>query len=321
MCDCCEKIIVQNETTVQGDNIIIVENTVFVSKNGNDSTGLPERLDKPFLTLAAARTAAVSLTPSSTNRILIKVEKGRYLEPIDLADFVDWDLGSSIIDGGEIGRATIDDFTTIGGVNSIIYGFADIRKTGFSSGASKSCVLIRRAASNVTIYCNKIGSNVGGALEMTGGTLYVKCKELYSTAVSPDAFGTGMTGTSTMTIDADYIYANGTCIGNASTGKLNVVAREIRTLVEVNNNTPVSGDYINIRNAKIVNENTLPPVVYVSGSNSVLKDCVVVSLGTGYSISSVSAQNIRIYGTCYANTVTNNITAIVSSVTVDTDVS
>ncbi len=39
---------------------ITVANTIFVAKNGNDSTGLIERLDKPFLTVTAAQAAASS---------------------------------------------------------------------------------------------------------------------------------------------------------------------------------------------------------------------------------------------------------------------
>lgn len=297
---------------------IPVANTVYVSKSGNDSTGLPERLDKPYLTLAAARVAAVSLTPSAIKRIVIVAEKGTYLEPIDLADFVDWDLGSSIIDGSTVGRATIDDFTTVGGVNSIIYGFADIRKSNFSIGASKSCVLIRRAESNVTIYCNKIGSEVGGGLEMTNGKLFVKAKEIYSTVAAPDAFAIGMSGASSATIDADEIYANGQCAGNASSGTLNIVAREIKALSGTS--SVVIGNNIKIRHAKIINLIADVDVVTITGSSVILKDCVLVGTGNCFSINSGSATNTRIYGTCYTNKATNNITAIVSTVTVDVDV-
>lgn len=298
---------------------IIVQNTVFVSKNGSDSTGLAERFDKPFLTLAAARAAAVALTPSITNRILVKVEKGRYLEPIDLANFVDWDLDSSIIDGGEIGRATIDDYSTLsGGVNSIIYGFADIRKSAFASGASKSAVLIRRAESNITIYCNKIGSSVGGGLEMTNGTLFVKCKELYSTVAAPDAFAIGLGSTANANVYADEIYANGTCISNGGSGYVEVTAREIRTLT--GSASTVNGGNIKVRNAKIINLVADINVVFVTNANVTLKDCVIVGAGTGYSVAAGSATNFRVYGTCYTNKATNNVTAIVSSVTVDTDV-
>lgn len=302
----------------QGESAIIVKNTVYVSKNGNDSTGLPERFDKPFLTLAAARVAAVSLVPSATNRILIVVEKGTYMEPIDLADFVDWDLGSCIIDGSTVGRATIDDFTTTNGVNSVIYGFADIRKSGFGVGASRSCVLIRHAASNVTIYCNKIGSSVGGGIEMTNGTLFVKAKEIYSTVDAPDAFAVGLSSSATATIHADEIYANGHCVGNASSGTLNVTARELRTL---NGTTPVvNGNNIRLNKARVVNFVADVDAVYITGSNVILKDCILVGNGTCFSVNAAGATNTRVYGTCYTNKASNNVTALVGAITVDTDV-
>lgn len=51
-CDC--------ETPEAVDTSINVANTVFVSKDGVDSTGLRERFDKHFLTITAAQTAAVA---------------------------------------------------------------------------------------------------------------------------------------------------------------------------------------------------------------------------------------------------------------------
>lgn len=39
---------------------VIIENMVYVSENGSDATGLRERLDRPFLTIQAAMTAAVA---------------------------------------------------------------------------------------------------------------------------------------------------------------------------------------------------------------------------------------------------------------------
>jgi hypothetical protein len=55
-------------------------------KNGDDATGLVERLDKPFLTIAAARTAATTAFPTRSNaaRINIVVEAGTYSENIIL---------------------------------------------------------------------------------------------------------------------------------------------------------------------------------------------------------------------------------------------
>ena len=54
----------------------LVANTIFVSKSGNDSTGLVERMDKPFLTISAAITACnvafASRTVSSRVKIIVE---------------------------------------------------------------------------------------------------------------------------------------------------------------------------------------------------------------------------------------------------------
>lgn len=59
-----------------------ISNTVFVSKTGSDSTGLAERLDKPFLTISAAITAGIALSPDYGQRITIVVFGGVYTEDV-----------------------------------------------------------------------------------------------------------------------------------------------------------------------------------------------------------------------------------------------
>ena len=66
-------------------NPIIIENTVFVTKNGNDGTGLIERLDKPFLTITAAISAAVNATKPMT----VMVYPGTYAENMVLKNAID----------------------------------------------------------------------------------------------------------------------------------------------------------------------------------------------------------------------------------------
>ncbi len=68
---------------------VVVPNTVYVSTSGSDSgstIGLVQRLDRPFLTIAAAITAAVTLTPASTKRVNIVVFGGTFTENITIAD-------------------------------------------------------------------------------------------------------------------------------------------------------------------------------------------------------------------------------------------
>lgn len=66
---------------------VVVPNTVYVSTSGSDSgatIGLVERMDRPFLTIAAAITAGETLTPASTKRVNIVVFGGTYTENITL---------------------------------------------------------------------------------------------------------------------------------------------------------------------------------------------------------------------------------------------
>lgn len=61
-----------------GSGTITYSNVVFVDAvNGNDSTGLENRFDRPFLTIPAA-IAAANNAPSSTSRNLIYIRKGTY---------------------------------------------------------------------------------------------------------------------------------------------------------------------------------------------------------------------------------------------------
>lgn len=114
---------------------IPVFNTLFVSKNGSDATGLPERFDKPFLTIAGARASAIAFfvgakLPSVKNRILIKVFSGDYSETITLDNFIDYDLSDITI------NTTNNNIITDAGLeaNSIIYGKANLKSTCTQGG-------------------------------------------------------------------------------------------------------------------------------------------------------------------------------------------
>jgi hypothetical protein len=85
-------------------NTIVVKNTVYVMKNGDDSAGLVERFDKPFLTINAAinaiRTAYPDVVRTPSNRFKVVVEDGTYIETstIYIYPYIDFDFGNSIID-------------------------------------------------------------------------------------------------------------------------------------------------------------------------------------------------------------------------------
>lgn len=145
-----------------------VADTVFVDTiYGSNVTGLPERLDKPFATIAAARASAATLIPSPTKRIKIVVQSGTYLEQIVLDPYVDYDLGNSIIDLQAGALYTIDDLGVA--IDSIIYGNAQINR---STAGTLGCIRTQNAASILKVYCDQINLNVGTgtAIECTDGT-------------------------------------------------------------------------------------------------------------------------------------------------------
>lgn len=180
-----------------------VFNTLFVAKNGSDATGLPERFDKPFLTIAGARASAIAFfvgakLPSVKNRILIKVFSGDYDETIVLDKFIDYDLSDitiNTINSDIISDAGLE-------VNSIIYGNANLKSTctqgavfGINISNDKSsvvisindleinsvtpstirgvnCIGVMRLSFNNLIVTSTIAVNVIGILVNNGGKLY-----------------------------------------------------------------------------------------------------------------------------------------------------
>ncbi len=194
-------------------SVVPIANTIFVAKNGNDTSALAAFtaagnkgvLTKPFLTLAAARLAAISLTPSNVNRILIKVYSGYYAEQLVLYDFVDWDLMDSIIDlqaGSDL--YTIDDLD--GAADSIIYGNAQILRSTSGTGGSIRTTF----PSTLKIYADKFTCSVGGggSILCSDGTQVIN-GECESTSITNQTIVCNGTGNQTI---------NGKC---TSTGVLN----------------------------------------------------------------------------------------------------
>jgi len=156
---------------------LVVDNTVFVMKNGDDTTGLVQRLDKPFLTIAAARTAALAYFTSRTqnNRVKIVVESGNYYESIYIDDFIDYDLGNSVINGVS-GTPTIYapqityTATTNGVPNCIIYGSAII----YNSFANTATLETRGENLYLVVNCNTIyGEQYEAILMRTSNVLII----------------------------------------------------------------------------------------------------------------------------------------------------
>lgn len=126
---------------IVGNNAIPVKNTVYVMKNGSDTTGLVERFDKPFLTIEAATNAALVafVSRTVTDRVRIVVEDGNYTDVIALYPYIDYDLGNSVITA-KSGSPNLTDangtFTAQinGQYTNIIYGTATFINTNNFSG-------------------------------------------------------------------------------------------------------------------------------------------------------------------------------------------
>ena len=78
--------------TVSGGGTSTYSNVIFVDPiNGNNSTGVYNRFDKPFLTIAAAISAAAALVPTQSTRALIYIRRGEYASVnLVLTNYVDF---------------------------------------------------------------------------------------------------------------------------------------------------------------------------------------------------------------------------------------
>lgn len=183
-------------------NAPVIQNTVYVMKSGNNSTGLVERFDKPFLTIAAARNAAlVAFTSRTENaRVRIIVESGEYVEGIIIDDFIDYDLGNSVIsppntisntesciaDNGSVYTAT-----TKGQYTAMIYGNATFNAVSLTPANGYYGIGITNANSinlNLYVQCNRINSAYWDAIYMKTGTATVYANYIYNGVTDTNAY-------------------------------------------------------------------------------------------------------------------------------------
>lgn len=154
-------------------------NTLWVSKDGNDSTGLRERLDKPFLTCTAAKAAAQS---GDT----IKVGPGTYNEN-DLWKGVTWELdsGASIqyTDPGDgNGRGLFDDQSALG-THCIVRAAGSYFKHLQANGSCKGAFVLTNASSRLDLWARLIDVGEGASDEVSAiahhdGTCFAKVTEI-----------------------------------------------------------------------------------------------------------------------------------------------
>ena len=185
-----------------------VGNAVFVDAvNGNDSTGLRGRSDLPFLTLAAAKTAA-----SSGDTITVR--PGSYSGTNLLKDGVNW----YFYPGGTVtqtsGSGIFDDTSSgaNGSVTSVIGGSGRFISNAY-------VIKSNAPASNITLNADFIGGSNQFLVKHSGtGTITINANQLYS-ATGPVIWW--LYGSGDMVVNAHVIQGVKTaiyCSGTASGG-------------------------------------------------------------------------------------------------------
>jgi len=166
---------------------------------GNDSTGTANRQDLPFATLAAANTAALALSPTSTVKARIK-GWGLFPEQLVVKNNVDYDLTNAYVTlASGNGAFTITD----GGADAVstIYGNPTITRTGTGT-TPVGAIGISGTNSVVTIYAGNISSSTGGASDIavacSAGVLNLYFNEI-----------TGTVGNAGIVSSGGTVYANG----------------------------------------------------------------------------------------------------------------
>lgn len=172
--------------------------TLYVTKGGVDATGLRGRLDKPFLTIAAAQTAA------SSGDVII-VYPGTYSEGT---------LGKSgvryhFIDGAILSSGTSPAFTNAGSISFTVSGDAEIITT---SGTP----LFITSTGTVSITAKKITSTSGTTFRTgNSASLYANIRE---TCISSAGDNCILLGSSFMFVKCPVLSAGGFAVAeNQST--------------------------------------------------------------------------------------------------------
>lgn len=313
-----------------GPQNLTVANTVFVMKNGNDSTGLVERLDKPFLTISAARIAALAAFTSrtSTSRARIVVETGEYTDKIIIDDFIDYDLNDSTVIGVTGFDCILDNGNTYsaltpGEFNAIIYGNATFTNTQ----STKACLSVTNVNSGnlkVLVYCNRMMSSLHEAVMLQTGKACIYANEIYL-----NASGTSTKQCVNLATSSDYEVNPYLEVHNARiyTNK----SGSINSCIEFSNANPgLNENYstIILVNCEVGSWSTTRPAINgdhtgTGFGNVILKNTVIFTNSQPCIADDSSPSHLKVwaYG-AYANRapVFINGSVLVGSVVVDTDV-
>lgn len=250
------------EVSYTEDNSILIANTVFVNKYGNDATGLVERFDKPFLTITAAVTAArtawndAARGPHARKKII--VESGYYEEDVMwLFPYIDYDFGNSTIVGLFTDHFTApvtpvtftanpdNDFTVKIFGNAKFESLTDAYSVNFTLTDTNTRLLCQ---------CDTLHSSVDDCISMVDGYGRFICNEIYNTNTAPGAelshciqlaqgaWVVGPWSKSTLDIVGARIFQNG-----------NVSATTIGCWISAGDSTSVCNQTLNLINCIVVN--------------------------------------------------------------------
>lgn len=288
-----------------------VANTIYIMKNGNDSTGLVERMDRPFLTFAGARTAyqAAFTSRTETARIQVIVESGFYQENIILDKFVDFDLGNSVIDGGITDNQVDFGTTTDYAWTNVIRGNATINNTGTT--ALVTGLLIWRPNTKILGHFNKIRSLTNDCvvpINTKRSRIYVN--EIYCGGTGSAMFAVEMgQGFSIADYTPSVFEIIGADIYNAAASTSATVSFESGGVLKDQTLTMINCRIKNINTAELIPARAKSAIACGSttGSNGKLNlyNCVLYSLGgNSINVETGNTLQVKYFHSNMANAVT-----------------
>ena len=301
--------------------------------NGNDSTGVRGRLQLPFLTLGAAKTAAVS---GDT----IVVLPGNYSEKNLAKSGVNWHFfnGAVVNYSGAVGGGIFDTNTFGSACTFMVSGNGVFKVT--SEPSPVPLVKSGFGGDNIKIDCDRIEA-IGSALD-AAGTVLIRCNEMKSTSA---ACVTAFTSAN-VTIHANKISSSGGHAVEISGGTSEIIARWISSSAgkgirfvagtlyvaahEISSSTDYALEYnsaystlCRIHNARLVSTAVggLGKAVYVTSGSGNLRFVSCALVGTSpatVSIDAAAATTVLLYGECVANFAKGaNVTVTGSALTVN----
>jgi hypothetical protein len=261
---------------------------VFVDKiYGNDSTGLRERADRPFLTLTAAKLAAI---PGDC----IVVRPGEYDENNLLKSGVNWYFlpGAVVSYTQNSAQAIFDD--SDGFSVSEIHGYGSFE----TLNASTSDVIKLSNNSALTLEGKSLSSQTGSAIRAVQGTVFVKADSIDASAASGSA-AIVVQGTSLVNITCRAIFGNEGVVVTGGSSTVLITAESLETLgVSVSNSSGV----VTVRSCNILSFSATGPVVSGIGGTTSIEGGTIDANASDWAVAHTNTtgrlfiSNVRIDG-------------------------